>query len=199
MKTNSIYPVEIYEWSSDINHDWIRVINKLPTKERETGILNAGPELHHDERFRPLVTWFEQCLYDIHQDKCFDCDGFKITSMWANRYRPGTRQEAHRHANSYWSAVYFLTDGAPLVFYDPLQQRSLGQWDIHTLPKITETGILENGPQIVKYTPTPGTLLIFPSWLVHDTEMAESDRYSISFNALPYGKINQGIANLDVI
>lgn len=200
MKVSKIYPVEIYEWNDSWLHDWVHTCNQLVWKERGSGVRNAGPDLHKMPMFDSLTRWFSECLTDLHKQKNYDCGGFKITSMWANHYRPGTQQEAHRHANSYWSAVYYLTGGAPTVFYDPLMQRALGQWDIHTLPIIAPDGAVDdNGPQVYQSDAKKGKLIIFPSWLVHDTRVADIDRYSISFNALPYGKINQGIANIDVL
>ena len=40
----------------------------------------------------------------------------------------------------------------------------------------------------------PGKLILFPSWLMHqsDRHLEDYDRWTISFNALPTGKVNIG-------
>ena len=195
MKVNQIYPIDIYEFNTDIE-----VPLDLDWKERDSGVMNAGPDLHRrgDWEWQDLTLYFQECLNSIHEHRNFDCSGFKITSMWANWFRPGTFLRAHRHANSYYSGVLFLTEDAPLIFYDPVAQRSHGQLEIYTLPKLCDKGFIENGPHIEKIEAVPGKVVIFPSWMVHDTAIAQTDRYSISFNALPYGKINQ-LTTLDVL
>ena len=191
MKKLELYPVEVYEFQSDHKWTWIEEIQKLKLKENSTGVLNTFPVLHKDPTFKPILDFIHESLNKIQLHRNFDCDGFKVSSMWANFYPPGASQHAHRHANSYWSGVLYLSGGAPTIFYDPVEKRSHGEWDIFTLPKTSVEGFDQNNTiKIEKIEAEAGKLIIFPSWFVHDTAFSKEDRYSISFNALPYGKIN---------
>ena len=202
MKKVDLYPVECYEFESNHKWQWIEKIRELDLKETGTGTLNTGPELHKNEKFKPIVDFINECLGKIRLHYNYDCSGFKITSMWANYYRPGTDQHAHRHANSYYSGVLYLSGGAPTVFYDPLAQRYQAQFDLFTLPKSTVDGFDKNGPRFEKSEAEAGKMIVFPSWLVHSTAIAQEDRYSIAFNAMPYGKINSkwdSVLNIEVL
>tara|TARA_B100001250_G_scaffold373379_1_gene359479 strand:+ start:60 stop:662 length:603 start_codon:yes stop_codon:yes gene_type:complete len=200
MKKIHLYPVEAYEFQFVSMTNWIEVIMKQKLLNRpNTGVLNCGPRLHDLAEFSEMTTFFEHCLNEIQEENNYDCDGFRITSMWGNYYPVGTAQEPHRHANSYWSGVLYLNTSAPTVFYDPLAQRSLGQIDLYKRPKIDTTNIGNNEDHVEKIESTPGKLVIFPSWLVHDTALSQEERWSVSFNALPVGVINQGIATIKVL
>jgi hypothetical protein len=63
-----------------------------------------------------------------------------------------------------------------------LTQRSQGQIEV----------IRKNYQPFERFAAEPGKLLIFPSWVYHQAppHMADFDRYIISFNSLPTGKIN---------
>lgn len=200
MKVNKLYPVDVFEFQFSSEEDWVSRVQKQKLDQRnETGILNTWLELHKVEAFEPMVDFFHECLDEIQDTWNYDCDGFKVTSMWANYYRPGVRHTAHRHANSYWSGILYLTDGAPTVFYDPIQMRSFGQFELYTKPTISTEGFNQNAPVFETISAEAGKCIIFPSWFVHDTAYAEEDRYTVSFNALPTGRINDGIANIRVL
>ena len=194
MKKIHLYPVEAYEFQFVSMTNWVELIMQQDLKPRpNTGVLNCGPRLQELAEFSEMTTFFEHCLNDIQEDNNYDCDGFRITSMWGNYYPVGTSQEPHRHANSYWSGCLYLNTSAPTVFYDPLMQRSLGQIELNKIPKIDATNLTfnTNAEHVEKIESTPGKLIIFPSWMVHDTAVTQEERWSVSFNALPVGVINK--------
>ena len=160
---------------------------------------NTELDLHHLEEWEPVVDFFHTCLGEIHSHFNYDCKGFRVTSMWANKYEEGVAQEPHRHANSYYSGNLFLNEGSPLMFFDPIKERAFGQMEIFRRPKITLSGIEQNAPIMEKVEALPHKLVVFPSWFVHSTQQAYADRYSVSFNSMPVGQINQGILNMEVL
>ena len=90
---------------------------------------------------------------------------------------------------SYLSAVYYLTDGAPTIFDDPCTPRVYDTLDVWYHDKMeAELGINE------KIDAEPGKLILFPAWLRHFSgrQMEDYDRWTISFNAFPTGRINTG-------
>ena len=199
MKVNNLYPVSVFEFDLKLDMDVVREIDKLDLVYRGgTGVQNSELNLHKHHRFDELAINFYACLRQVYQHYNHDCKGYKITAMWANKYEPGTAQEPHRHANSYWSGNFYATEGTPTLFFDPIHDRSQGSLELFTLPKITMTGINQNAPIQELIQAVPNKLIIFPSWFWHCTIPADDDRYTVSFNALPYGPINGGIANIDV-
>ncbi len=90
---------------------------------------------------------------------------------------------------SYLSAVYYITDGAPTYFEDPCTPRTSDTLDVFMHDKMTsDWGINE------KIDAEPGKLILFPSWLKHYSgrQLDNFDRWTISFNVFPMGKINVG-------
>jgi uncharacterized protein (TIGR02466 family) len=87
---------------------------------------------------------------------------------------------------SFFSAVYYVTDGSPTVFEDPVKHRTEAQLEV-----------LRH-----EYAPhhfveaVPGKLILFPSWLYHSStpHFGNEDRYVISFNVMPTGAINYNLA-----
>jgi hypothetical protein len=90
---------------------------------------------------------------------------------------------------SYVSAVYYLTEGAPTIFDDPCTPRTYDTLDVWREDLMAaDLGINE------KIDAVPGQLIIFPAWLRHFSgrQMAQFDRWSMSFNAMPAGRVNIG-------
>ena len=201
MKTLKLYPVEIFEFRFDPDGvDYIDIINSSHLERRpSTWVENTELNLHHLTEWEAVVDFFNTCLGEIHSHFNYDCDGFKITSMWANKYEEGVAQEPHRHANSFYSGNLFLNEGSPLMFFDPVKERTFGQMEIFRKPKITLSGIDQNTPIMESVDAKENRLVIFPSWFVHSTQQAYDYRYSVSFNSMPTGQINQGILNMEVI
>ena len=87
MKTHRLYPVEIFEFRFDPDGvDYIDIINSSNLERRpHTWVLNTELNLHHLEEWEPVVDFFHTCLGEIHSHFNYDCKGFKVTSMWANK------------------------------------------------------------------------------------------------------------------
>jgi uncharacterized protein (TIGR02466 family) len=201
MKTHNLYPVQIYEFNfpGDVQH-YCEVISADPTltQRHDSGVSTTYFDAHKTGAYGEIAHFVRGCLDQIQEDNNFSCSGFEITSMWANYFPDGVAMTPHRHANSYWSGVLYLSNGAPTVFFDPIHQRAMGQFELFRLPKF-EDGISTNSNHIETIPAEEGKLIIFPSWFVHETGVSQGDRYSMSFNSLPVGVINGGIANIDVI
>jgi uncharacterized protein (TIGR02466 family) len=111
--------------------------------------------------------------------------GWAIKEMWVNVLDTGGRQAMHNHANSFASGVVYLTethDSARTVF-----MKSPGGHDF-TL-KNDHAGV-ETGPynaeKWVSPAPSPGDLILFPSYLMHAVPPnAGGRRISLAFNAIP--------------
>ena len=85
-----------------------------------------------------------------------------LTGMWANNMSSGGSHPPHTHSNNFLSGVFYLktdTASAQILFYDPRPQANV------IVPRRKEN-IWENS-NVVMFTPTENTGIIFPSWLQH--------------------------------
>jgi hypothetical protein len=90
---------------------------------------------------------------------------------------------------SYLSAVYYLTPGAPTFFEDPVTPRTSDTLDVFQGDMMErDSGINE------KLIAEENKLILFPSWLRHYSgrQLENYDRWTISFNVFPCGKVNIG-------
>ena len=104
----------------------------------------------------------------------------RLDSLWVNLLKPGGHHAGHIHPHSILSGTLYVEAPAgsgPIRFEDP------------RLPQMMAAPVRrDDAPQdlstFVSVDPTPGTLLIWESWLRHEVlpGRARSDRLSISFN-----------------
>jgi uncharacterized protein (TIGR02466 family) len=104
----------------------------------------------------------------------------ELDSMWVNVLAPGGSHSGHIHPLSAISGTYYVDvpDGAsalkledprlPMMMAAPPQKQRVGK----------------DNRRFVYLAPTPGTLLLWESWLRHEvpTNGAKTDRISVSFN-----------------
>lgn len=101
---------------------------------------------------------------------------------WANLLRAGQYNSLHVHPNATWSGVYYVTGnpagGEPGAFAGRIEL-------VDPRPAASNSYTAESSlQQRFLYSPRPGAMLVFPSWLqhmVHPHNEAEA-RISIAFN-----------------
>jgi uncharacterized protein (TIGR02466 family) len=108
-----------------------------------------------------------------------------LKEMWVNVLDRGGRQAVHNHANSFISGVVYLTPthtSSRTVF-----MKSPGGHDFSF--KNDHAGITPNQFSADKWVspePTPGELVLFPSYLMHAVPPNQGERrITLSFNAIP--------------
>ena len=121
--------------------------------------------------------------------------GVQIGNSWGNTLRKSEPIHTHTHPNSYVSGVFYLTDGAPLNFHNPLLTE-----DLFMVRPLVEWQ--ENNPhtwQVLKVPIKQGYVILFPSRLKHHVDPSDTDyRYSIAFNTMPIGAIGDDTKELDI-
>ena len=205
-----LFPVVLREYHCDVTHNTDKVIEFLKSypamqSNLPEGVITSRPDIHtiKDDvcpELDQLFGWFEQCLQEYRTTYKLYCDNLEITLAWSNHAPAGSGfgHPLHRHPMSYLSAVYYLTDGAPTFFDDPCTPRVTDTLDVWYHDKMeSEWGINE------KVDAEPGKLILFPAWLKHYSgrQVENYDRWTISFNAFPTGKVNVGpwdIPQLDI-
>ena len=190
MDKHSSFPVNFYTFD---NTDLIQpTLDALMECQRDLFnfpnlVETTKGDLHRREEFRPVIDWIESCLAEIKSAEQLQMDGnFEVCLAWGNVSGPDTGgcHQAHRHPFSYLSGIYYLTEGSPTVFQDPLTARTMNQLEI-------VSGTYENA---IAVEPTPGQLLVFPSWMIHWSVPHHGPDYraAIAWNCLPTGGVNFG-------
>jgi uncharacterized protein (TIGR02466 family) len=142
-------------------------LNDLPWRVPVFGDLVKALDSH--------VSAFAKVLeFDLGQQK------LTLDSLWINILPPGGVHTSHIHPHSVISGTYYVTipEGASaLKFEDP----RLGF--MMAAPPRKKKASPENR-QFAYMAPTPGTVLLWESWLRHEVPVneADSERISISFN-----------------
>ena len=188
MKQINLFPTELFEFENS-SMDNRRLID-LCKKERfrEHGALSSLENIHIKPEFDFFFSWVNQCLDEFRISRRYDCDSISLTSSWCNQYQAGSGDihMPHKHSMSWYSGIYYLTDGAPTLFDDPVVHRSSAQIEV----------LRHNWQPLVDIPAKAGKLILFPSWLPHSTmrHIDMYDRWTIAFNTLPSGKVNYNLA-----
>lgn len=117
-----------------------------------------------DDMILDNVIWnpFDECISTVHLvHKPYES---KIRDLWFNYYTEGFYQECHVHEFCHFSGIYILSldEENTTSFFNRGQVYSSGTY---TTKKMKE-----------------GTVIIFPSELIHYVNPVKKDRVTISFN-----------------
>lgn len=146
--------------------------------------------LHKEPGFAHLVGAIEDQLRAVSEASGYDpAYRLTVTSMWAIINGPGATNQAHIHPKCLWSGVYYVQTPAgcgDIEFTDP---RTMALMDPPAfIPNATKK---RSRWTKVTYTPEPGKMVVFPSWLYHAVapNLTEStgdaaDRVIVSFNVV---------------
>ncbi len=109
-------------------------------------------------------------------------------NAWANVNNDGHGNAAHHHPGCFWSCVYWVQTGEPseggeLELMDP--RGILPGFVAPTLRYAIPGCLSAGGSDFI--TPVAGTLLLFPSWLVHAVRpfRGSQPRVSVAINLAP--------------
>jgi len=134
MKTVSLFPTDLFEFhNTEIdNTALIPLLEDCADQVKQSSTLSFIRNIHDNKNFTTLFSWISDCLQQVKESQKYDCDSFEITSSWFNRAMPrsGMNQNYHRHSMSFFSGIYYLTDGAPTVFEDPVIHRTQAQLEV---------------------------------------------------------------------
>lgn len=122
---------------------------------------------------------------------------FFITNSWCVKHEKNDVAELHNHDNSILSGVYYFQ--TPKNSGDIIFHRSTATNSVFTKTLTIPTNINLNE---YKMKAEEGTLLLFPSHLLHKTEpnLSNKNRYCLAFNVFFTGSIgnNQSLNRLDI-
>lgn len=138
-------------------------------------------DLHLRAEFRDFASCVNHAAAGVLRFLRIGCDAYEITGCWANVLAPGAAHSAHGHPNNFLSGVFYVRThpGADTInFHDPRSQTAIIR------PPVGEL-TAGNTDQVVVRVQN-GTLLLFPSYLLHsvDANAGGEERISISFNIM---------------
>ena len=131
--------------------------------------------------FAALVKALDHHVVAFAKDLAFDLGRrkLKLNSLWINVLDPGGMHSGHIHPHSVISGTYYVTipKGASAL---KLEDPRLGLMMAAPGRKAADG----TNPQFAYVAPTPGTVLLWESWLRHEVPInrAKSKRISVSFN-----------------
>ena len=163
---------------SELLPEVIEVLNKTPWNPNNHIVSDGFIVL---EKYKELTKEFEKIVNFALDDIKYSVP-LKMTTSWFTNTIPGRRVEEHNHANSFWSAVFYLQDSSPLVFFKDrvgVQVRSnTNQKDLRM-----DGGITIDAKK--------GHMLIFPSMIRHGSlfNTTPYPRYSLAMNFMPGSQI----------
>ena len=185
-----LFPVRCFNFkaSSSLVEDTLEKVKKLDYRSyNEPEGVGTSNDIHANPEFRGLHDWFQKCIDTLHVDNGWQADRIVVNKSWVNRSdaNTGHHHDPHRHPMSYLSGIFYLTEGPPTVFLDPLAQREWAQLHLDGGPARDCRQFILSGA---------GGGFIFPSYMIHSSveNYEDVDRYSIAFNTFPQGNLNSG-------
>jgi uncharacterized protein (TIGR02466 family) len=139
------------------------------------------------EKYSDFFDWIQICLDDYKNYFNLQTEKLKVSLSWVNRSISTSEHRVHCHPNSFISGIYYLNSKpAPTYFHSPVTSKRTGI-------VVLSDSILDSN--IWQHPANAGELILFPSWLEHNTfpQSFEGYRYTISINVMPVGVTNQGI------
>ncbi len=183
VKTYKCFPTLIHEFVLDIPNDDKTLMTKYIETFKGVDLLtHTEDDLHTMSYFKNLKENILNLNKTILDDLKYEYEDLLLTGMWANNMSSGGSHPPHTHSNNFLSGVFYLktdTASAQILFYDPRPQANV------IVPRRKEN-IWENS-NVVMFTPTENTGIIFPSWLQHFVPTSNGERISISWNILIKG------------
>ena len=145
--------------------------------------------LHKKKKFSEIASRITSTAQKISEDCGYDPEWeLKIGTMWSIINSPGSFNRSHIHPGCLLSGVYYVQapeNSGDIEFTEPRTQHLMDQAKFAPGKKRPNKCWTK-----VKYKPTEGKMIIFPSWLYHAVypNLSEaigegaSDRIIISFN-----------------
>ena len=167
---NSYLEKHIIEWSNQ---------DKGVNKTNVNG-WHSQTDMNHRKEYEPLIKELFTMQNEVTQEEHLDIKA-KLGNMWANINPPGGYNQSHLHPNSLFSGAYYVkaqSNSGRLSLMDPrpgVQQ---------VMPTRKPGKLPRELWRETYYSPVPGRIIIFPSWMWHKVEPNKSNdiRISVSFN-----------------
>jgi uncharacterized protein (TIGR02466 family) len=194
MEQINILPYPIYKFQcnkkllENVHND---VLSLYPNKFVNTP---KGFQLSLNYFHSELFDFFDESLSQIQKKYLHDNITLPIVDCWVNRYPPLEKSREHFHTNSLVSGIFYLTthtnEGATRFAQLHPWSTTENNNDFYNFMEVYKNPYKDYH----EFFPVAGTLLLFPSTLLHYTTpcpKSKEIRYTIAFNAFPSGQISK--------
>ena len=201
MKKINVLPQTFYQFECDKElivkilpfiekEDYVKTDQNLSYNAPTATSRSTNTTLHKEEKYIELIDWIYKCINEFKEDLQLQCEKFTITQCWSNSAGYGQSHHQHLHPNSFLSGILYLNNSDAKTLF-------AGENIWHYFNK--KDKVMQIAPDfnpelniIHQETSVAGKLILFPSSIIHLVEPHNSftpNRYTISFNAFPSGKI----------
>lgn len=187
---NYWFPTAIYVSENIVEYDYNNILKNRCLEIEKTSKNGAENwncntyntlgsfDLSSDQTFNHLIDTIQNHLKKFVNEFGSNYE-YKCKDSWINVNHKNTYQEFHSHANSTFSAVYYISTppgSGKIIFENPTEP------DMIPVKNISEE--TELSYKKCFYSPSDGTLLIFRSYLKHMVEIGNNDepRITAAFN-----------------
>jgi len=187
-----IFPTPFMRARSVLGAELVRaLVDHFST--RATNDNNSSPNLAHTQMLKPSDSPLFADAAGLIKPKLVEFGAhlfgerlpWAIKEMWVNVLDNGGRQAMHNHANSFISAVVYLTPthpGSQTVFMKSPGGTEFMFKNDHQAVTPTEF----SADKWVSPAPEPGDMVLFPSYLMHAVPPNQGERrITLSLNAIP--------------
>ena len=150
------------------------------------GISHHSTTLINDNDFLDFKNYIGQKSWEYLDHQGYDMQQYTtlFSEMWVQEFakKGGGHHSAHIHWNQHVSGFYFLkcSDKTSYpIFHEPRTGARATKLQLKNINRVM------SGSELIKFRPTPGTLIIFPGFLEHE--------YAVDFGIKPFRFIHWNI------
>jgi len=186
------YPVYISKGEYLLNQKEIDFLYKIKNKDsilgRTNNIFSKNNYVLKLKEFSNLKKFVDKELkYYVHNVMQINEQKVKpyVTQSWWNFYDKTAYHHKHNHPNSIVSGVYYVQGTQCIIFSKPQSNGFEHDFPTKKWNEINST--------IWKFEPPLGKIILFPSYLLHQVELNQTDktRISMAFNSYIEGDIGE--------
>jgi uncharacterized protein (TIGR02466 family) len=190
MQKLECFPTPLWSKEADkkdeINKEFLELIPKVRSlckegvsKTNSGGWQSPPVDINGLPLFKELILGFlEEVAVDLNIKRDAEV---VLSDCWININYKDSYNRSHSHPNSLLSGCYYVKtppNCGDIVFSDPRAQALCMLFPVEVKNKYTV--------QTVRFHPQAGSIVLFPSWLIHyvETNKNNKERISVAFNAV---------------
>ena len=147
-------------------------------ENKKHGKYTDNIQILNQKKFKLLKNIIESRV-KVYLKKIYNIEySIDIINSWGNITNKDTKIVKHHHLNSFISGCFYFNHGSNFNLYDPY----IDNWMVDFKSQIKFT-----------ISPSPKLLVLFPSWIAHDSDISNNERVSLAFDVILRDKNNNVI------
>ena len=195
-KVHLLFPTPLYQSHIDVDQKWLECVKSLDyvRTSYDNGWITSDLNIWKNEDLKDLCNSIKIKVEDFGYEKLGVARHVQLDIVrgWSLKHNFKDWSHRHYHTNSIFSGIYYLnvySNSGNIVFEksEHYQNCFVSTYQ----PDLEFCNHINNA--IANIKPVNGTLLIFPSQLLHRVEknMSKNDRYCISFDVFIRGNLGE--------